>query len=139
MDNLKKDNSKNDGKINCFAVVRGSNSKSVITALCDLYRHAHMTFVYMPRSCDAQLADDILVRTLNRPLIQPCQYAAIVPLVDDPGSAIFRLREIHPPAHIIILSARHKMFADVGDFFSSLPKMDFSLPRLDADPERERD
>ena len=53
-----------------------------------------------------------------------CNSAALVELNNHAGAAISRLKKIHPPAHIIIISPRHKMFEELAVRFSKYPEFD---------------
>ena len=47
---------------------------------------------------------------MKAPLKSWSTAAAIVPLMDSASSAINRLRRIHPPAHVIIVSPMHEIY-----------------------------
>jgi hypothetical protein len=53
-----------------------------------------------------------------------CNSAALVELNNHAGAAISRLKKIHPPAHIIIISPRHKMFEELAVKFTKYPEFD---------------
>lgn len=53
-----------------------------------------------------------------------CNSAALVELNNHAGAAISRLKKIHPPAHIIIISPRHKMFEELAGKFQKYPEFD---------------
>jgi len=53
-----------------------------------------------------------------------CNSAALVELNNHAGAAISRLKKIHPPAHIIIISPRHKMFEELAGKFLKYPEFD---------------
>jgi len=53
-----------------------------------------------------------------------CNSAALVELNNHAGAAISRLKKIHPPAHIIIISPRHKMFEELAGKFPKYPEFD---------------
>ncbi len=88
----------------CIAIVRGSNRFSVITALCDLVRHARLNFAGTPKVCDPAFADNVLVQVMNEPLNARCGAAAVVQLEDEPGRVIYMIRKIRAPAHVVIVS-----------------------------------
>lgn len=115
--------------INCFAVVRGNNLAKVKTALCDLVRFAHLTFADQPRRLGPSFADDILVKVMKSALKNCCESAAIVPLTEQAGSAIGRIRKIHPPAHVIIISPIQEIFHELINYIDILPEIDLTVPK----------
>lgn len=113
--------------MNAFAVVRADSMPKVKIALCDLVRYAHLTFVDKARMIEPTFADNILVSVMKSPLRTCCEAASIVALEDDAAAAIGRVRKIHPPAHVIIVSPRHEIFEELADSIDILPIVDLDL------------
>lgn len=107
-----------------FAVIRADSNAKVNTALRDLVRYGHISFDDSPKKMDPQKADKVLMDVMNTPLKNSCNSAAVVPLGDHASAAIGRLKKIHPPAHIIIVSPRHNVFSYLVDEIEKLPEMD---------------
>jgi len=124
MDSFKKQLESN---IRSLAVVRADDMAKVETALCDLVRYAHLTFADGARELEPVFADNILVHVMKSPLRSCCEAASIVPLTDEPSAAIGRLRKIHPPAHVIIVSPRHEIYHELVNY------VDKDEPRRDTD------
>jgi hypothetical protein len=119
---------KNKGvSMNSMAVVRADDLSKVKIALCDLIRYGHLTFADKARKLEPAFADNILVHVMKSALISSCEAAAIVPLDDQASVAIGRLRKIHPPAHVIIVSPRHEIYHELINYVDVLPEMDLSL------------
>lgn len=119
---------KNKGvSMNSMAVVRADDLSKVKIALCDLIRYGHLTFADKARKLEPAFADNILVHVMKSALISSCEAAAIVPLTDQASVAIGRLRKIHPPAHVIIVSPRHEIYHELINYVDVLPEMDISL------------
>lgn len=116
---------------NSLAVVRADDISKVKTTLCDLIRYAHLTFVSKPRKLESTFADNILISVMNSSLRTCCNSAAIVSLNEDASAAIGRLRKIHPPGHVIIVSPRHEIFDDLANYVDILPEIDLDLDRID--------
>ena len=114
-------------KINSFAVVRADDMDKIHVALYDLMRYAHLTFDGKPKKLEPSFADNILVHVMNSPLKANCEAACIVPLNEDASAAIGRLRKIHPPAHIIIVSPRHEIFDELSNYVNILPEIDLNM------------
>ena len=115
--------------VNSLAVVRADDVAKVRTALCDLVRYGRLTFLDKPRKLEPAFADNILVHVMKSPLRTCCEAASIVPLTDEPSAAIGRLRKIHPPAHVIIVSPRHEIFHELINYVDMLPEIDMVLER----------
>jgi len=113
--------------INSLAVVRADDISKVKTALCDLVRYARLTFADKARRLEPAFADNILVHVMKSPLKTSCEAASIVPLTDEASAAIGRLRKIHPPAHVIIVSPRHEIYHELINYVDILPEIDLTL------------
>ncbi len=119
--------------MNSMAVVRGDDASKVKIALHDLVRYAHMTFADSARKLEPTFADNILIHIMKSPLKACCSAAAIVPLADQASVAIGRLRKIHPPAHVIIVSPRHEIFHELANYVDILPEIDLTFePKAEA-------
>ncbi len=118
---------KKQGEINSLAVVRADDTFKVRTALCDLVRYAHLTFTGSARKLEPAFADNILIHVMRSPLRTCCEAASIVPLADEASAAIGRLRKIHPPAHVIIVSPRHEIFHELINYVDILPEIELSI------------
>ncbi|NJD75659.1 MAG: DUF356 domain-containing protein [Candidatus Methanoperedens sp.] len=114
-------------KINSLAVVRADDMSKVKTALCDLVRYGHLSFADKARRLEPGFADNILIQVMKSPLRTCCEAASIVPLADEPSAAIGRLRKIHPPAHVIIVSPRHEIFHELVNYVDILPEVDLTF------------
>lgn len=121
--------------MNSMAVVRGDDTSKVKIALCDLVRYGHMTFADRARKLEPTFADNILIHIMKSPLKAGCSAAAIVPLVDHASIAIGRLRKIHPPAHVIIVSPRHEIYHELVNYVDILPEIDLMFePEEKSEP-----
>lgn len=113
--------------MNSFAVVRADDMSKVKISLCDLVRYAHLTFDGKPRRLEPAFADNILIQVMKSPLRTCCEAASIVCLNEDASAAIGRLRKIHPPGHIIIVSPRHEMYGELSSYIDILPEIELDL------------
>ncbi len=120
--------------MNSMAVVRADDASKVKIALCDLVRYGHMTFADSAKKLEPAFADNILIHVMKSPLRASCAAAAIVPLVDQASIAIGRLRKIHPPAHVIIVSPRHEIYHELANYVDILPSIEL-LPEPTVEPE----
>lgn len=116
-----------------LAIVRADDVSKVKTALCDLVRYAHLTFIGNARRLEPSFADNILVQVMKNPLRSSCEAASVVPLEDDASTAIARVRKIHPPAHIIIISPRHDIFHELINYVDILPEIELNLENITSE------
>ncbi len=120
-------------------MVRADEMSKVRTALCDLVRYARLTFADKARRLEPAFADNILVHVMKSPLRTCCEAASIVPLEDEASAAIGRLRKIHPPAHVIIVSPRHEIYHELVNYVDILPEIDLTLePKEEFEPAKEK-
>ena len=110
-----------------FALVRADNSDKVKIALHDLERYGDIQFSASPRSIEANYADELLVSVMGVPLKSKCNSAALVELKNHAGLAISRLKKIHPPAHVVIISPKHNVFEELTAKFRLYPEFDRML------------
>lgn len=113
--------------INSLAVIRADDISKVKIALSDLVRYARLTYTDKARRLEPAFADKILIHIMKSPLRTCCEAASIVPLVEEASAAIGRIRKIHPPAHVIIVSPRHEIFYELVNYVDMLPEMDLTL------------
>lgn len=110
-----------------FAVVRADDMDKVRVALCDLIRYAHLTFDGKVRKLEPAFADNILVHVMQSQLKTRCEAACIVSVNEEASAAIGKLRKIHPPAHIIIVSQRHDIYYDLANYVNLLPAVEMNI------------
>jgi uncharacterized protein len=113
--------------MNSFAVVRADDMDKVRVTLCDLIRYAHLTFDGNARKLEPAFADDILVHIMKSPLKTHCEAACIVSLNEEASAAIGRLRKIHPPSHVIIVSGRHDIYYELVNYIHTLPEIEINV------------
>ncbi|MFA4700796.1 DUF356 domain-containing protein [Pyrococcus kukulkanii] len=89
--------------LNTIVLIRTDNFDKALTALADLVRYGGMKIRGTPRIIPPALSDwafEQIVREKPRKKVK----AHVVAQIDLPASkAIGRIREIHPPAHIIVI------------------------------------
>ncbi|VVB85973.1 Uncharacterised protein [uncultured archaeon] len=133
MDSKKKQGENNT---NSLAVVRADDISKVKTALCDLVRYGRLTFSDKARRLEPAFADNILIHVMKSPLRTCCEAASIVSLEDEASAAIGRLRKIHPPAHVIIVSPRHEIYHELVNYVDILPEIDLMFePKVEPEAE----
>ncbi|BAA30724.1 DUF356 domain-containing protein [Pyrococcus horikoshii] len=109
--------------LNTIVLIRTDNFKKALTALADLVRYGGMKIRGTPRIIPPALSDwafEQIVGEKPRKRVK----AHVVAQVDLPASkAIGRIRDIHPPAHIIVIpvgSPVHKELLRLWGTFKEL-------------------
>ncbi|MBN1134068.1 MAG: DUF356 domain-containing protein [Methanosarcinaceae archaeon] len=110
--------------MNSFAIVRADDSDKIKIALHDLEHYGRMRFSSNPKRIEPTYADRLLVNVMGVPLKARCNSAALVELENHAGAAINRLKKIHPPAHIVIISPRHEVFCELKDNSELYPEFE---------------
>jgi hypothetical protein len=106
-----------------FALVRADDPDKVKIALHDLERYGNIQFSDTPRCIESGYADELLVSVMGVSLRAKCKSAALVEIKTNAGAAIGRLKKIHPPAHVIIISPKHKIFEELAGKFHNFQKI----------------
>lgn len=119
-----------------FAIIRADNPDKVNVALHDLEYYGHFCFLSKPRRIEPQYADNVLVNVVGVPLRSKCNSAALVELDSNAGAAISKLKKIHPPAHIVIVSPRHNIYDELVDKAELYPEFErkFNEQNLHTEP-----
>lgn len=103
-------------------MIRGDSYEKIKNALADIHRHAKLTISGKPRIMVPEAADEIL-RHIVGEIKKPCKKACIVKVEENAPRAIDRIRKIHPPAHIVIISERHEPYFYLLDDFPKMPTL----------------
>lgn len=98
-----------------IAVIRADSESKVRTSIVYLSEHASLRFEDNPKVISPEHADEILEDVMNTEVKNNCVFAALIPLENHPSDAINKLKTIHPPAHIIIVTPRHAIFNDLEE------------------------
>jgi len=106
---------------NSFAIIRADDDSKAKTSVLDLSRYGKLTISDSPRLISPEFADEILVDIMRTDLSHRCEFAIIVPLNNPASQSIGRLRKIHPPSHIIIVSPKHEIFNTLKKEYDTFP------------------
>jgi len=98
-----------------IAVIRADSKSKVRTSIIYLSEHALLRFEGEPKILSPLYADKVLVSVMKTKVKNNCLFAAMIPLENHPSDAINKLKTIHPPAHIIIVTPRHNIFSDLEE------------------------
>ncbi|ADC69878.1 Protein of unknown function DUF356 [Methanocaldococcus sp. FS406-22] len=102
-------------------LIRGDSYEKLKNALADVDRHAELTIIGKPKIIVPEAADEILGAILGE-VKKPCKTACLAKVAEKAPKAIDRIRKIHPPAHIVVISERYgDIYYKLLDDFPKLP------------------
>ena len=103
-------------------LIRGDNYEKIKNALADIHRHAKLTIDEKPKVMVPEAADELLKYVLGS-IKKPCVTACLVKIKENAPRAIDKIRKIHPPAHIIVISEKHEPYQYLLDDFPKMPPL----------------
>jgi len=109
------------GIVMTILLIRGDSYEKLKNALADVDRHAELTIIGKPKIIVPEAADEILSHILGE-VKKPCKKACLAKIAEKAPKAIDRIRKIHPPAHIVVISERYgDIYYKLLDDFPKLP------------------
>ena len=119
-------------------IIRGDSYEKIKNAIADVHRHAKLTILGKPRIMVPEAADEILEHIVGN-IKKPCKKACLVRIEENAPRAIDRIRKIHPPAHIVIVSERHEPYFYLLEDLPKMPLLKgyYKSKSLDSDEEIE--
>ncbi|MGN0094400.1 MAG: DUF356 domain-containing protein [Methanobrevibacter sp.] len=93
-------------------LIRGENNSKVLNAISDVEKHGGLHLTSKPRALDANIADNIVSKILKADIKNESKVAAVFSIQENPTLAISKIRSIHPPAHIIVVSDEYDEIYD---------------------------
>ncbi|BDZ70739.1 DUF356 domain-containing protein [Methanobacterium petrolearium] len=102
-------------------LVRAENQAKILNSLADIERHAELKINGKPRIIDSKIADKYVQRIIKDKLRSKSKIAALISVEDDATRSIVRIRKIHPPAHIMVISKEYPEWKDLKKIYSTLP------------------
>ncbi|WP_421077799.1 DUF356 domain-containing protein [Methanothermococcus sp. Ax23] len=103
-------------------LIRGDNYEKIKNALADIHRHAKLTIIGKPKIMVPEAADELLKYILGN-IKKPCKKACLVKIEENAPRAIDKIRKIHPPAHIVVISERHEPYPYLIEDFPKMPPL----------------
>lgn len=101
-------------------LIRGENHKKLLNSLADLERHARLKIKGKPRFIDPKKADKYAKAIIGHPLRSKSKIAILVSVEQDTNRSILKIRNIHPPAHLIVVSEEYEQWKELKKLFSTL-------------------
>ncbi len=102
-------------------LIRGENNSKLLNAIADLERHASLNVITKPRILDPQVADKLVSEILNSKIRTKSKVAIVFSVKEDTTNSIVKIRSIHPPAHIVVVSDEYEGYKKFKESIADLP------------------
>ena len=106
--------------VESFAVIRADSKEKLEMSIKNLSVEGAMSFRDNPKAILPNYADRILEEVMNTKVKNTCSSSALIPLLNRPSDAINKLKEIRPPAHIIIVTPRYEIYDELIEMLEVL-------------------
>lgn len=95
-------------------LIRGENNAKILNAIADVERHAKLNLTSKPKKIDAKYADRVVEHILNAPLKTKSKVATAFHVKEDTAAAIIQVKQIHPPAHVVVISNDYSDYKELN-------------------------
>lgn len=107
-----------------LVLIRGENNSKLLNSIADLERHANLNLVSKPKIIDAKFADKLVENILNSKLRTKSKVATSFFVKEDTTLSIVQIKNIHPPAHVVIISDEYKGFEELKKKLEAAPNFE---------------
>jgi uncharacterized protein len=104
-------------------LIRANDQKKLLNALADLERHAKLKITGKPRIVSTKFADEVVQKIIKQELRSKSKKAVMVKVEEDTTKSIMQIKEIHPPAHLVVLSDEYKDYREMERVFKDSPPL----------------
>jgi hypothetical protein len=96
-------------------LIRGENKSKLLSAISDMERHGNLTLTTKPKVISAEFADSLVEQILKSKLRTKSNVATAFFVEEDTTSSILKIKQIHPPAHIVVVSPEYKGYGELKE------------------------
>lgn len=107
-----------------LVLIRGENHSKLLNSIADLERHANLNLVSKPKIIDAKFADRLVENILQSKLRTKSKVATSFFVKEDTTLSIVQIKNIHPPAHVVIISDEYKGYEELKNKLESAPNFE---------------
>ncbi len=111
-------------------LIRGDNKTKIFNAIEDVEKHACLKIISTPKSLDSSVADKIVSKILNADLKSVSKVAVAFRIEEHPTVAISKIRSIHPPAHITVVSDEYEVYNELLDILENSTNFNSSNSKI---------
>ena len=94
-------------------LIRGENKSKLLSAISDMERHGNLTLTTKPKVISAEFADSLVEQILKSKLRTKSNVATALFVEEDTTLSILKIKQIHPPAHIVVVSPEYKGYDEL--------------------------
>jgi len=102
-------------------LIRADDQSKLLNAMADIERHAKLKIIGKPKIINPKSADKMAERVLKQKMRVKSKIAAVFMVKESTTESIMQIKEIHPPAHIIVISEEYDEFEEFKGIFKELP------------------
>ena len=103
------------GDIMALILVRGENKSKLLSAISDIERHGNLTLITKPKVISAEFADSLVEQILKSKLKTNSNVAVAFFVKEDTTLSILKIKQIHPPAHIVVVSQEYNGYDELKE------------------------
>ena len=105
-------------------LVRGENKSKLLSAISDMERHGNLTLITKPKVISAEFADSLVEQILKSKLKTNSNVATAFFVKEDTTLSILKIKQMHPPAHIVVVSPEYKGYDELKEKLTIAHDMD---------------
>ena len=96
-------------------LIRGENKSKLLSAISDMERHGSLTLLSKPKVISAEFADSLVEQILKSKLRTKSNVATAFFVKEDTTLSILKIKQIHPPAHIVVVSPEYRGYEELKE------------------------
>ena len=96
-------------------LIRGENKSKLLSAISDMERHGNLTLSSKPKVISAEFADSLVEQILKSKLRTKSNVATAFFVNEDTTLSILKIKQIHPPAHVVVVSNEYKGYDELKE------------------------
>lgn len=101
-------------------LIRTDKQSKILNSLADMERYGKLKITDKPKVISAEMADNIFQGIIKENLKWKSKWAALVKVKEDNTLSITRIRKIHPPAHLVVISDEYEDYNELKKIFKEL-------------------
>jgi hypothetical protein len=105
-------------------LIRGENKSKLLSAISDMERHGSLTLLSKPKVISAEFADSLVEQILKSKLRTKSNVATAFFVKEDTTLSILKIKQIHPPAHIVVVSPEYRGYEELKEKLTIAHDMD---------------
>ena len=105
-------------------LIRGENKSKFLSAISDMERHGSLTLLSKPKVISAEFADSLVEQILKSKLRTKSNVATAFFVKEDTTLSILKIKQIHPPAHIVVVSPEYRGYEELKEKLTIAHDMD---------------